>query len=173
MYYVACVYLLQCNVASCRLAVVARRTRRGFRNPFEWPRIYALRRKIQSAEKKVSLFAYLVLQSVSYPSQNTPRQESFLSFLDALLGHDHNCPSHGEKCLLPSYAIQPVSSTQGGRGYAWKTQYHHHHAVVWDIRKRSKRGEGGENGKMEAKSFLCQAAVVASRHRCMWDIRAF
>ena len=26
---------------------------------------------------------------------------------------------------------------------------------------------------MEAKSFLCQAAVVASRHRCMWDIRAF
>ena len=52
------------------------------------------------------------------PSQNTPRQESFLSFLDALLGHDHNCPSHGEKCLLPSYAIQPVSSTQGGRGYA-------------------------------------------------------
>lgn len=35
------------------------------------------------------------------------------------------------------------------------------------------REERGENGKMEAKSFLCQAAVVASRHRCMWDIRAF
>lgn len=33
------------------------------------------------------------------------------------------------------------------------------------------REERGENGKMEAKSFLCQA--VASRHRCMWDIRAF
>ena len=39
MCYVACVYLLHCNVASCRLAVVvARRTRRGLRNPFEWPR---------------------------------------------------------------------------------------------------------------------------------------
>ena len=86
MCYVACVYLLHCNVASCRLAVVARRTRRGFRNPFEWPRIYALRRKIQSAEKKVHIAIRLSSSTICILVKIHQDNNRFLAFLMLSLG---------------------------------------------------------------------------------------
>lgn len=80
---------------------------------------YVLSGEKFTRQKRQYPIAYLVLQSVSQYlcRKNTPRQQ-LLSILDDLLWHehDHNCPSHGQNCLvLSSYVIQSVSSRDGRR----------------------------------------------------------
>lgn len=119
--------------------------------------ICALRRKIHSAKRQYPI-AYL------YPSTYVAKihqDNNFLAFLMISFGMSMTITVHHmDKSVLfclHMWFSQCLLGMEEGRGYAWKTQYHHHHAVVWDIRRsKSKRGEGEKMEKWKRSHFFAR-----------------
>ena len=105
---------------------------------------YVLSGEKFTRQKRQYPIAYL------YPSTYVAKihqDNNFLVFLMISFGMSMTITVHHmDKIVLfclHMWFSQCLLGMEEGRGYAWKTQYHHHHAVVWDIRRsKSKRGEG-------------------------------
>ena len=93
-----------------------------------------------------------------YPSTYVAKihqDNNFLAFLMISITVHHMDKS--VLFCLHMWFSQCLLGMEEGRGYAWKTQYHHHHAVVWDIRRsKSKRGEGEKMEKWKRSHFFAR-----------------